>query len=129
MSEGWEVETNVRAPGEEHDLVLHRHLEYYIMECKWVKETTQPYLLSILRDRTTARIGMRGLFVSMSGFTPEAIKDTADRLEQAMILLFGLQDIEAIVSHRSQFSELLKVKFHAAITRRAILIDGQYHTR
>lgn len=127
--DGWTVETNVHAPGEEHDLIINRQLDYYLIECKWVKEAIQPHFLSVLRDRVRARVGMRGLFFSLSGFTPEAIKETQVRLSEAMILLFGPKDIEDIMAHRRTFSDMLQTKFHAAITRRAMLVDDQAHSR
>ena len=123
ISDGWECERNVHAEGEEHDLIIHREREYYLVECKWEKEPIQPKYLRELIGRLTARIGVRGIFISMSGYTEAATKEGADRLESCIILLFGQKDIETVLNCENSFTDMLNEKFKAAVSRREIQVE------
>ena len=68
-ADGWECELNVRGRGEEHDIVIHRDREYYLIECKWHKAPIEPASIREFRDRVSSRVHVQGIFVSMSGYT------------------------------------------------------------
>jgi hypothetical protein len=107
QNEGWEAEANVHAPGEENDLIIHQGREYYIVQCKWEKDPVQRSYFGDLRDRMTSRAGVRGVFVSLSGYTEEAVKDAIDRLETAILLLYGPEDVGRIMRGGTTFTALL----------------------
>jgi len=122
-SEGWGAERNVRGPGEEHDLVIHRDRDFFFAECRWRKEVTESGDLSKLRDRVSARAGAGGIFITMSSFSAGAIRDAEDRLEKCILLLFGPRDVEAIVTGQRTFTDLLNAKHQQAVSRRRIIVD------
>lgn len=123
--EGWNVESNVRTIGQEHDLIINRQLEYYLVQCKWEKKKMEDYAIGSLRDRVSVAMGMRGIFVSMFGYTSAAIQANTIKLSGAPVLLFGPKDITDLIQGHQTFSSLLSEKFHIASTKRKMLIDGE----
>ena len=115
-SEGWRVERNARAPGEENDLIISRDLNYFIVSCKWEAAPIGVEAVRNLRDRVTHRPTSRGILMSMSGFAKTSIEDVSARLESAVILLFGPDDIESSLT--GEFTELLTEKLHSAMVNR-----------
>lgn len=112
----WEVDRNVRRQGEETDLIISRELNYFVISCKWEKKPVQTGAVRDLRDRITHRPGTRGIFLSMSGFAKGAHSLAEERLESAVILLFGPKDIDQAVD--GKFDDLLKSKLRDAMTVR-----------
>ena len=123
IAEGWRCQRNVKRPGEETDLVINLEREYYLVEAKWQQSPIEPNSLRDFRGKVSARVGARGIFVSMSGFTDEACKDAICRLESSLILLFGHKDVDAMMSGEVGFNVLLNAKFDAAMSKRQILVD------
>jgi hypothetical protein len=123
-ADGWECELNVRGLGEEHDIVIRRDREYYLMECKWHKTPIEPISIREFRDRVSSRAQVHGIFVSISGYTGAALQDARERLSDCMILLFGRKDVEAVLSGDATFTQFLNSKIDAAVKRRKILVDA-----
>jgi Holliday junction resolvase-like predicted endonuclease len=122
-ADGWECELNVRGRGEEHDIVIHRDREYYLIECKWHKAHIEAASIREFRDRVSSR-KVQGIFVSMSGYTEAALQDARERLSDCMVLLFGRKDVEALLSGNVTFTEFLNSKIDAIVKRREILVDA-----
>lgn len=116
VKEGWKVERNARAPGEENDLILSQGFNYFIVSCKWLSAPCEVEDARNLRDRVIHRPGTRGVLFSMSGFTSGFIGDIERRLSDAIILPFGPEDIENALS--GELSSLLQSKFHGVIVKR-----------
>lgn len=121
--EGWQTDRNVLGRGEEIDIVLNKGSEYYLVSCKWVRDPVESNAIRDLRDRVTGRPGTRGIVASMSGFTQSAIQNAQERIESAIILLFGKSDIERLLVNGDSFDELLQSKLNAAIVARSIQVD------
>jgi len=122
LMDAWACEINVRGPGEEHDIVVHREREYYLIECKWHNEPIGAKTVREFRDRVLARVGVRGILISMSDFTTPAIRDVESRLSDCMILLFGRKDIDALFEGITTFTALLGEKFNAAVSQRKVVV-------
>ena len=124
-SEGWEVEARVRGRGEEHDLILHRGLDYFICSCKWEKSRVQPNGLRDVESALRNRAGTRGgLLLSMSGFTANCIAEARSKIGASLILLFGPADIEAALTGDQTLTNMLNDKLQEAMLHRRILVDG-----
>ena len=121
LKEGWQVERNTRAPGEENDLIFHRDFDYFILSAKWEKATIETGPVRDLRDRVTARAGTRGALVSMSGFSQNATNLARERMESAMILFFGPEDIGATFLKGESLSELIKKKMRSLVIEKKML--------
>lgn len=119
-SESWATERNVRATGEEQDLVINKGPEYYLLESRWLKKPVEASAVREFSERVTARSGVGGLFFSMSGFSSGAVKWAEERLSSRLMLFFGPKDIEGLMTGQASFSDLLAEKRHAAISRRRV---------
>jgi hypothetical protein len=120
--DAWACEINVRGPGEEHDIVVHREREYYLIECKWHNEPIGAKTVREFRDRVLASVGVKGILFSISDFTTPAIRDVESRLSDCIILLFGRKDIDALFEGITTFTALLGEKFNAAVSQRKVVV-------
>lgn len=117
---GWRCDRNVRAEGEEHDLVIRSGHEYYLGSCKWEKRPVDAGRVREFMGRLTDRVAVNGIYFSMSGFNDAARKYAERSLSQRMVLLFGAADITALLSTERFFPDLLDEKYKLAITHRQL---------
>lgn len=120
---GWRCARNVRAAGQEEDLVLSQGRELYLASCKW---ESRPASVSHVRDllsRLDERVGVGGLFFSMSGFSKPA-RDRAERdLNKHLVLLFGPREIERLIRGEAFFPELLDARYQLAVVHRQLRFE------
>lgn len=116
--EQWGVEKNVLRPGEEIDLILYRDFDYFLVSSKWEKSAIEVSAVRDLRERINHRPTSRGVLLSMSGFSQNAENYARERLESAVILLFGPNDIERVFN--GELTSLLVQKLHIVMTKRAM---------
>ncbi len=115
---GWEQEESVKTSYEEVDVVIHRHREFYLIECKWESKPVQPIAINHLLSKLNKRADTKGIVMSMSGFTKGAVKDVEDSTNQKLILLFGEEDVKKIISDPDSFDRLLTGKYKELAARR-----------
>jgi len=111
--EGWGVESGVRAKGEETDLLVSCGTEYYLVECKWHARAIGASVYREFLSRVTARMGVRGVLISMSSFTSGTVDAARTRMSDGIIVLFGPSDVESVVTGTGTFRDLLAAKLHA----------------
>jgi hypothetical protein len=121
--QGWNEEESVRTSNEEIDVIISREREFYLLECKWEKNPIQANVIRELFGKLSNRFDVRGITVSMSGFTEGSIKQASDYIGQRVILLFGPEDVRSIVSGQATFDELLNAKYKEVVTRRKIAFN------
>ena len=127
-AEGFEPEKRVQTPGQEHDIIFFRELVCYIVQCKWERSRTSPADVGALMHRVTSRADARGVFVSMKGFTKNAVGEAITMLSERVMLLYGPGDVMAMLEGQATFSEMMKAKHREATLNRRMLIDGQIST-
>jgi Holliday junction resolvase-like predicted endonuclease len=91
------AQENQRSAGE-IDVVFSIGDTRYILEAKWSKTKTDTGQLAKLQKRVRQRLsGTYGVFVSMAGYTPEALSDLGqgERLE---LILLDKEHIEAVLA-------------------------------
>jgi hypothetical protein len=92
-----EVSTSGKGSGE-IDVTFVLDGERYLVEAKWEREKTNVDPLFKLQGRLRQRLrGPIGIFLSMAGFTPDAIEGI-DRGDQLGMLLFDRTHFEAMLS-------------------------------
>lgn len=123
LAEGWDCERNALGRNEEHDLVIHRDLQYFLTQCRWEKKPLQTKVVRDLIGRLMSRAGVHGLYISMSGFARGGSEEALLQLPNRLILLFGPKDVEAMFNGRSTFTDLMKSKMDAAIIKRDIVFE------
>lgn len=117
---GWGQDEGVRTSNEEMDVIVFREREYYLLESKWEKEPIEADVIRELFGKLGNRIDVRGIVVSMSGFTGGAVKQVEDYTAQRIILLFGTGDAKAMIYGQATFEELLNEKYKELITKRKV---------
>jgi restriction endonuclease Mrr len=117
---GWSYEEGVRTSHEEIDLIVHKNRDYYLIECKWEKEPIEGPVVRELYGKLGNRTDIRGVLVSMSGFTSGAVKQVQDFANANLILLFGQEDVNALISGKSSFEDFIGEKHHQLVTRRIV---------
>jgi predicted transcriptional regulator len=118
---GWFQEESIRTSHEEMDVIIYRDREYYLVECKWVNDPVEASVVRELKGKLDNRVDVRGIVVSMSSFTAGAVEQVADYVNQRVILLFGPEDVRALVRQESTFEDLLNKKYRALVTRKQII--------
>lgn len=95
--------------------------QYFRVEAKWKEEPVPPSAIVEFRDKLDV-VGVVGLFISVNGFTPEAItKAAAYRNEREIILMDG-NDLRLTLIGSPSFDEAIRLK------RQHLLISSNpYH--
>lgn len=118
---GWLQEEGVRTSHEEIDVIIYRDREYYLVECKWVADPVEASVVRELKGKLDNRVDVRGIVLSMSGFSAGAVEQAVEYAGQRVILLIGPEDVRALISQNSTFEELLNEKYKALVTRKQII--------
>jgi DNA-binding transcriptional regulator YhcF (GntR family) len=122
-SHGWSQEEGVQTSNEEMDVIVFQNREYYLIECKWEKEPIQALVIRELNGKLSNRVDVRGIVASVSGFTAGAGKQVEDYSGQKIILLFGPEDIKALVYQTTTFDDLLNQKYKELVTKRKAIFN------
>lgn len=94
---GIEAEPNVRGNGE-IDVAFEMNNDRFILEAKWEDNPIDTGSVAKLQKRLRQRLGGTiGIFLSMSGFSSETLKDLKEG-EQLMVLLLSREHLEAMLS-------------------------------
>lgn len=117
---GWTVEESVRTPGEEIDIIISKRMKYWLLECKYQKKPAGSSEISKFLTKLGARASINGIFLSMSGFTKDAVSTAEREIHQKIILLFDEKDIESIISEPKNFETLIRKKWGLAISKRKL---------
>lgn len=118
---GWLPEEGVRTSNEEIDVIIHRDREYYLVECKWEKDPIEAGVIREFYGKLKKRADVRGIVVSMSGFTSGAKDEVKDQMGSRIILLFGKIDTENMVYNHAVFEDLLNEKYGKLVMHRQVV--------
>lgn len=118
---GWSQEEDVKTSHEEMDVIVYREREYYLVECKWEKDSIQADVIRELYGKLGNRVAVHGIVVSMSGFAKGAVKQAEEYAGQKVILLFGSGDINNMVTGQTDFDDLLNIKYKELMTHKKIV--------
>ena len=111
---GLSPQGSFRLTGEQIDGSLQFDADTYLLEAKWNKEPTSQNDLLVFREKVESKsTWARGLFVSNSGFSPEALKAFARGRATNIIGLTG-QDIYFILEGEISLPEALLMKARKA---------------
>src|SRR6476620_10253758 len=53
--QGWEQEEGVQTSNEEIDVIIYREREFYLIECKWLKEGVETKEVDVLHGKVSKR--------------------------------------------------------------------------
>ncbi|MCA1709555.1 MAG: restriction endonuclease, partial [Actinobacteria bacterium] len=100
---------------------IYRDREYYLVECKWVAEPVEAAVIRELKGKLDNRVDVRGIVISMSGFTSGAVVQSVEYTGQRVIILFGPEDVRALMGQENTFEVLLNEKYKALVTRKQVV--------
>lgn len=83
--------------------------DYFRVETKWTKKKTTPDDI-ILFDAKLDAHGVKGLFISINGFSEEAIRKAHDLRKDKVILLMDGEELELALQASPSFDEILRQK-------------------
>ena len=118
---GWSIEEGARTSHEEIDVLIHKEREYYLVECKWLKDPIEAPVVRELYGKLSNRSGVHGILASMSGFSQGAIEQGEKYASDRVILFFGTEDIRKLIYGLKLFDLLLDEKYQEFITRGKII--------
>ncbi|MCX5205833.1 restriction endonuclease [Streptomyces sp. NBC_00237] len=108
LAHGCRAERGIPHGGEQLDFLV---LEPFhaVMECRWKQSRLQPGELSDLRGKLAHRPALvAGIYVSMSGFTPNTAEHAAREAHSRAVLLWGLDDVQQLLSGSVHVQDLFK---------------------
>lgn len=120
---GWEQEEGARTSHEEIDVMIHREDSYYLIECKWERAAIEAAVVRELHGKLSNRTAVRGIIVSMSGFSAGAEQQAKDFSGQSAILFYGFEDVKGIVNQKTDFNEILRTKLRELTIRRNVIYN------
>jgi hypothetical protein len=123
LREGWNVDVSVKTPNEEFDVVIFRAHEFFLVECKWENKPIEAHVIRDFFAKLELRDGVMGIIVSMSGFTSGSQDDVRDRMGRRIILLFGPEDVNSIVTGNQTLNDLIHEKHRQLIIKRSVTFN------
>ena len=110
---GIRAQASKRSNGE-IDVAFEVNNSRFILEAKWEKKKTDTGRIAKLQKRVRQRLaGTIGVFLSMSGYTPEALEDIKDG-EKLEVVLLDRNHFEAMLTGFFDAAELLDYVLDAA---------------
>lgn len=83
--------------------------EFYRVESKWTSTPVTPNDIVLFRQKLDA-VGVRGLFLSINGFTTEAVQTAFAFRGERQILLMDGEELEAILEGSPSLDEAIRLK-------------------
>lgn len=112
--EALEPELGPKYRGEQIDISFRFRERFHLLEMKWHSEPIQAGDLYAFRGKLAGKlVGTIGLFLSISGYTTDAVQALAFGKE-INILLFDEEDLKHALSEDFSFGQILDVKLRRA---------------
>lgn len=112
--DGLKPRTNFRPEGEEVDGSFFLHQRTFLLEAKWRKDPRPASDLYAFRGKVDGKlVGTIGVFISMSGYSSEAI-DALKYGKEINLILFNEQDFRLVCSGKISFVGAMERKLRYA---------------
>ena len=99
--------------GEQIDGSFILHNEVYLLEAKWTNKKIDKADLVVFNEKVSSKSGFtRGLFISFSGFSDEALTTFANG-RNVRIVLMTVQELAIALSRKLDFTKVLSAKVRA----------------
>ena len=108
-----EPRSSFKIVGEQIDGSFILHNEVYLLEAKWTNKKVDKGDLVIFNEKVSSKSGFtRGLFISFSGFSDEALATFANG-RTVNIVLMTVQELAIALSRKLDFTKILSAKVRA----------------
>lgn len=109
--------------GEQIDGSFELDNNIYLLEAKWISKPIDKSTLVIFNEKVRSKSGYtRGLFISNSEYTEEALRTFASSRE-IRIVLMTVDELSALISEKKSFIELIRAKV------RALAEEGEFYKK
>jgi Restriction endonuclease len=116
--QGFHCELDIRAGGEQIDLLADSDLASFVCEAKWEENAIEAGVIDHLRMKLARRpVTDIGVVFSMSGFTHGAQTRAIEDAHLRVVLLVGRDEILDLVHGRRRFGEMVREKRRALSKR------------
>ncbi len=110
---GLQPRGSFKIEGEQIDGSFVLHDEVYLIEAKWTNKPIDKGELVIFNEKVSSKSGFtRGLFISYSGYSKEAL-NTFDSGRTVNIVLMTVKELEILLSKKMDFKEFIWAKVRA----------------
>lgn len=114
-----------RVTGEQIDGSFMLADQVYLLEAKWTGERVAERDLLVFRGVVEGKSAItRGIFISISGFTPEAL-EAISRGKQPNFFLVDGYDLVAVLEGQMALDELLRKKLRALAERGRVFVSAK----
>jgi Restriction endonuclease len=115
---GCKVERGKHRPGEQVDLFVHRPFRA-LVECRWTTEPVDAPAITLLigkltRDRPALVVG---LYVSMTGYTDQALPEALQHARDRAVILIDGDDVHALLAGTTHVADLVDERIDALVRR------------
>jgi len=104
---GIPVEESFRITGEQIDGAIKYDGNYYLVELKWTTSPSAHQEVSSLYVKVEGKMGARGLFISMNGYSKEIVESLPKGKEIKVLFLDGMH-ITSVIFGSYTFQELME---------------------
>lgn len=110
---GLQPRGSFKIEGEQIDGSFILHNEVYLLEAKWTSKPIDKGNLVIFNEKVSSKSGFtRGLFISYSGYSEEALNTFASG-RTVNVVLMTVQELAIALSHKKDFKDFLWAKVRA----------------
>lgn len=114
INESLEPRTSYRIDGEQIDGSLYMEGRVYLLEAKWHTEPLPASTLYQFKGKVDGKlVGTIGIFVSMSGYSKDAV-DALTLGKNINVILFDRSDIDSVFLRGKSFRDILRLKLRKA---------------
>jgi len=109
---------------EQVDGVLEMDGYTYLVELMWLKDRVGRADISEHLVRIQDRVGVRGIFISASGYTESALAAAREALQHCVVVLLDLKDIALLLEQGKELADFLRTKIRAALANENPYLAG-----
>jgi len=96
----------------------------YLVELMWLKDRVGRADISEHLVRIQDRVGVRGIFISASGYTESALAAAREALQHCVVVLLDLKDIALLLEQGKELADFLRTKIRAALANENPYLAG-----
>ena len=100
---------------EQVDGIIDLDGEIYLVEMKWLNHPAGVGEISQHLSRVFGRSECRGLFISSSGYSDQAIENCKEYLSKVVFVLCTLEEIVLLLENEADLKEFLRVKIRGSM--------------
>lgn len=123
--DGLDPRSSYKAEGEQIDGSFFLDGTVFLLEAKWHKDELPASSIYQFKGKVDGKlIGTIGVFISMSGFSKDAV-DALTLGKSLNVILFGREDIDAAISGGVGFKKILKSKLRKAAEEGVVYFSSE----